>query len=214
MTLATAKKFALGIGLTSKNLRSQELICSCINNGVCQKRNFINFNNFSNKKKEYSGRQLVGFSMEQMYSVVSDVGNYYNFVPWCKKSIVLKRRPDHLKADLVIGFPPINESYTSSVTLVRPHLVKAECTEGRLFNHLLTLWRFSPGLKRESQSCVVDFQTTFEFRSTLHSQLSHLFFDQVVRQMENAFLKEVERRYGTPKIQPQNLLLEPHNTMG
>lgn len=171
-----------------------------------QKRTFFSFPKQS-RTREYTGRQLVGFTMEQMYEVVSDVENYYKFLPWCKKSIVLQKNPGNLKADLIIGFPPINESYTSKVTLVKPHLVKAECTDGRLFHHMLTLWRFSPGLKRQQQSCVVDFQITFEFRSAFHSHLSNLFFDQVARQMEGAFIKEVGQRYGPATIPPRNLLI-------
>lgn len=146
------------------------------------------------------------FTMEQMYEVVSDVENYYKFVPWCKQSIVRTKSPSNLKADLIVGFPPINESYTSNVTLVKPYLVKAECSDGRLFHHLLTLWRFSSGLKREHQSCVVDFQIAFEFRSAFHSHLSNLFFDQVARQMEGAFIKEAGRRYGPASMPPRNLL--------
>ncbi|CAH0721760.1 unnamed protein product, partial [Brenthis ino] len=187
-----------------------------VNNDQCQcyksqyqKRTFINFPK-SSRKREYSGRQLVGHTMEQMFEVVSDVENYYKFVPWCKQSIVLKKTPDFLKADLIVGFPPINESYTSNVTLVKPYLVKAECMDGKLFEHLLTLWRFSPGLKREKQSCVVDFQITFEFRSAFHSHLSNLFFDQVARQMEGAFIKEVGKRFGPASMQPTNLLQNGH----
>ncbi|XP_028173433.1 coenzyme Q-binding protein COQ10 homolog A, mitochondrial [Ostrinia furnacalis] len=170
-----------------------------------QKRTFINFPP-QNRTRQYSGRQLVGHTMEQMFEVVSDVENYYQFVPWCKKSVVLLKTPARLKADLIVGFPPINESYTSNVTLMKPHLVKAECTDGKLFHHMLTLWRFSPGLKREQQSCVVDFQITFEFKSAFHSHLSNLFFDQVASQMESAFIREVGRRYGPATMQPRNLL--------
>lgn len=184
--------------------KDTSLGCQC--HGTDQRRTFLSFPQAS-RKREYCGRQLVGYTMDQMYEVVSDVENYYQFVPWCKKSLVLKKTDDHLQADLIVGFPPINESYTSSVSLVKPHMVKAECTDGRLFHHLLTLWRFSPGLKREQQSCVVDFQITFEFRSAFHSHLSNLFFDQVARQMESAFIKEVGRRYGPATMPPRNLLL-------
>lgn len=173
------------------------------------KRTFFNFPK-SSRKREYCGRQLVGHTMEQMFEVVSDVENYYKFVPWCKKSLVVKKAPEFLKADLIVGFPPINESYTSNVTFIKPHLVKAECMDGKLFHHLLTLWRFSPGLKREKQSCVVDFQITFEFRSAFHSNLSNLFFDQVARQMEGAFIREVGRRFGPASMQPTNLLQNHH----
>ncbi|CAG9585304.1 unnamed protein product [Danaus chrysippus] len=173
-----------------------------------QRRLFFNFPK-SSRKREYCGRQLVGYTMEQMFEVVSDVESYYKFVPWCKRSIVLSKTTDQLKADLIVGFPPINESYTSNVTFVKPYLVKAECMDGRLFHYLLTLWRFSPGLKREQQSCVVDFQITFEFKSTFHSHLSNLFFDQVARQMEGAFINEVGKRFGPPTIMPRNLLQNP-----
>lgn len=148
--------------------------------------------------------------MDQMFEVVSDVENYYKFVPWCKQSIIVKKSTDFLQADLIVGFPPINESYTSNVTLIKPYLVKAECQDGKLFHHLLTLWRFSPGLKREKQSCVVDFQITFEFRSAFYSNLSNLFFDQVARQMEGAFIREVGNRFGPASMPPTNLLQNHH----
>lgn len=145
-----------------------------------------------------------------MFEVVSDVGSYNKFVPWCNKSTVLRKSPGNLKAELVVGFPPIKESYTSNVTLVKPFLVKAEVTDTKLLHYLHTLWRFSTGLKREQQSCVVDFQITFEFRSAFHSHLSNLFFDQVARQMEGAFIKEVGRRHGPATMQPRNLLINDH----
>ncbi|XP_053625642.1 coenzyme Q-binding protein COQ10 homolog A, mitochondrial [Plodia interpunctella] len=175
-----------------------------------QKRTFISIPRPSRTRK-YSGRQLVGYTMDQMFEVVSDVGSYCQFVPWCKKSLVLKKTPGFLQADLVVGFPPINESYTSNVTLVKPHLVRAECMDGKLFDHMLTLWRFSPGLKREQQSCVVDFQITFQFKSVFHSHLSNLFFDQVARQMESAFIKEAGKRNGPATIQPRNLLISTNS---
>lgn len=143
--------------------------------------------------------------MEQMYTVVADVENYKKFVPFCKKSIVQTRGPEHMRADLVIGFPPIQESYTSSITLYKPNLVKAVCMEGKLFNYLLTEWKFSPGLKGNPQSCIIDFLVSFEFRSILHSHLAHVFFSEVVRQMEDAFLREATNRFGKASVKTQKL---------
>jgi coenzyme Q-binding protein COQ10 len=139
--------------------------------------------------------------MDQMYTVVADVENYYKFVPFCKKSMVYDKKEDNfLKADLVIGFPPLTERYTSSVTLAKPNLVKAECNDGRIFSYLLNHWRFSPGLKDVPQSCVIDFAVSFQFKSAIHSQLANFFFDQLVIQMEKAFIDEAEERFGKPAI--------------
>ncbi|KAL1486274.1 hypothetical protein MTO96_031459 [Rhipicephalus appendiculatus] len=72
----------------------------------------------------YSERKLLGYSQEQMFEVVSRVEFYRDFVPWCTQSRVTARSPHALTAYMKVGFPPIVESYTSHVTLVRPTLVK------------------------------------------------------------------------------------------
>lgn len=69
-----------------------------------------------------------------------------------------------------------------------------------MFDHLTTTWKFSPGLSTELQSCVIDFHVSFSFRSAFHSQLAHVFFNELVRQMERAFFTEAEQRFGKPSI--------------
>lgn len=152
------------------------------------------------------GRQLVGYSMDQVYEVVSDVKNYYKFVPWIRRSIVYITTPDYLKADLDVGIAPFNEVCRSHVTLIKPIMVKATCPEGRIFNSLNTLWEFSPGLKRNEQSCIIDFRMTIEFSSILHSYLPNIFFNHVARRTEDAFIKEVARRNGPGSIEPQRII--------
>lgn len=67
---------------------------------------------------------VLRYTPEQMFKVVASVDQYQHFVPWCKKSQVMKGRNGDVQAELEIGFPPIVERYTSEVTVVPNHQVR------------------------------------------------------------------------------------------
>ncbi|CAF2052743.1 unnamed protein product [Rotaria magnacalcarata] len=154
-----------------------------------------------NKTQHYAEQRLLGYTSDEMYAVVVDVARYREFVPWCIRSEILKPvQPKLFKARMEIGFQVLKEQYTAVVTHEKPGLVKSVCTDGALFNYLITEWRFLPGAEKQPRSCVLDFYVSFEFRSLLHAKVATMFFDEVVRQMVSAFLKRAEKLYGPASI--------------
>ena len=113
-------------------------------------------------------------------------------------SVVTSRSDEHLKADLIVGFPPLTEKFASSVTLVPAESVKAVSADGKIFNYMNTAWKFSPGVEGNPNTCLVEFTISYEFKSPLHSQLSSLFFNQVAKKTLAAFSNEARKRYGRP----------------
>ncbi|KAM8825353.1 coenzyme Q-binding protein COQ10 homolog, mitochondrial [Synchiropus picturatus] len=172
-------------------------------------RSFINLAAaVSSRRMEYSECRTLRYTPEQLYTIVANVDQYQHFVPWCKKSHMMRRQNGNVQAELEIGFPPVVERYTSDITVVPNHLVRAVCTNGTLFSHLETIWRFAPGPDNVPDSCKVHFHVSFEFRSLLHSQLASVFFDEVVKQMVSAF----ERRAASLFKHQQGETLSRHAT--
>ena len=58
-----------------------------------------------------------------MFSIVENVGEYKEFVPWCRRSDIICEQKHSMEAELEIGFPPLVESYVSRVTFVPPAVV-------------------------------------------------------------------------------------------
>ncbi|CAG8433621.1 10918_t:CDS:2 [Diversispora eburnea] len=173
-----------------------------------QKRNFFNFSDIMSSKKSYTGNKIVGYTQKQLFDVVSNVDDYYNFIPFCINSEVLKtqyvdQRTKILTAALGVQFIGYSETYVSEVTCKRPSYVQAVASADSLFNHLTTLWQFIPDQKLPPTHCHLDFYIEFEFSSPLYAQVSNMFTEQINEIMVTAFEKRCEEIYGPPAHDPQ-----------
>lgn len=143
----------------------------------------------------HAERQIVPYTPEQLFDLVADVGKYPQFLPWCIGARVRGSSPTALVADLTIGFGPFRESFTSRVTLDRPHRVRVRYENGP-FRYLNNQWDFRP----HEGGTEVAFFVDFEFRSRILQAAIGVVFNEAVRRMVNAFQKRAREIYGPPVL--------------
>ena len=131
-------------------------------------------------------RATLRYSAEELFAVVADVKDYPAFVPWCSGARLQREDQREIIAELVIGFGPFQESFTSQVTLDRPRQVLVRATEGPL-EHLTNTWTFTPS-KDETH---VDFVIDFQFKSHLLDHVANQMFHEAATRMMSAFESRV-----------------------
>ncbi|XP_065839655.1 coenzyme Q-binding protein COQ10 homolog A, mitochondrial-like [Oscarella lobularis] len=158
-------------------------------------------NPFQSDSISYSKQKVLRYTPEQVFNVVADVDSYKYFLPWCRDSRVYDRKGTKAKGLMIVGFPPFVERYTSDMTLIKPSLVRSIASGDKLFKELITEWKMSA----VEEKCVVDFNISFQFRSSLHSKVATVFFDEVARTMVGAFERRCADLYGFRPISKKNL---------
>lgn len=139
----------------------------------------------------HAERRTLPYSPEQLFDLVAAVENYPEFLPWCIATRVRSRTDTLLVADMVIGFKVFRESYTSRVTLNRPHGIHVEYEHGP-FKYLTNNWKFIP----IEGGTEIDFDVDFEFRSRILERAIGAVFTEAVHRMVGAFETRAHDLYG------------------
>ncbi len=141
----------------------------------------------------HAERKFVPYRPDQMFELVADVAKYPQFLPWCVGARVRSRSESEQVADLIIGFGPFRESFTSRVGMTRPGLITVRYENGP-FKFLENRWRFEPA----ADGCEIDFYVDFEFRSRVLQAAIGTVFGEAVHRMVAAFIKRADVLYGPP----------------
>lgn len=165
-----------------------------------QQRPIFNFAGFGGDlTKSYHEKKLLGWSPRQVYDVVAAVEHYSKFVPWCQRSsVMLRRPPGYLEAELEVGFQMFVERYTSKVTLHCPTAVHSRVDDSTLFSHLTNKWEFRLG--PTPHTTWLTFEVDFAFKSPLYRQVASIFFEEVVQRMMGAFEGRCAQIYGPSSL--------------
>lgn len=140
---------------------------------------------------KFADKKVMPYSQQQMFDVISDVGSYPKFLPWCLGSRIYNKKDGQFDADLIIGFKAFKERFTSRVTLHPNSAIEVDYIKGpmrRLYNH----WKF---IEVEGGT-LVDFEVDFEFKSRILARMIGPVFEEATRRMISAFETRAKELYG------------------
>ncbi|MGZ5874949.1 MAG: type II toxin-antitoxin system RatA family toxin [Bradyrhizobium sp.] len=147
---------------------------------------------------QFSSKRRVQHSASQMFDLVADVERYPEFVPLCSSLKVHQRMPkpdgtEILVCEMTVSFKLVRETFTTRVTLDRPHLkILVEYLKGP-FSNLENRWSFEP---KSDNACDVGFFLAYEFKSRMLAMLMGTMFDTAFQRFAAAFEKRADVIYG------------------
>ncbi|MCK5726041.1 MAG: type II toxin-antitoxin system RatA family toxin [Thiotrichaceae bacterium] len=135
---------------------------------------------------------LVPYSPIQMYTIVKEVDQYPNFLPWCGDAKTLSVDGNTTTASITIAKGPVNKTFTTSNILVEGESLEMQLINGP-FKSLNGLWTFQD---IKGQACKISFDLDFQFSSRLVELTIGPIFNQIANSLIDAFIEEAKKQYG------------------
>lgn len=143
----------------------------------------------------HAEKRILPYSSEQLFDLVMDIDKYPEFLPWCLAARVNERKRNELGADVIVGYGPFREKFTSRVRFKRPKEIEVDYLQGPL-TQLQNKWTFRD---MRGGQCEVDFFIDFALKSKLFEKLVDQFFHRALVKMINAFEARALKLYGGKK---------------
>jgi ribosome-associated toxin RatA of RatAB toxin-antitoxin module len=138
---------------------------------------------------------LIWYSPEEMFALVTDVGRYPEFLPWCDRASVLSSDGEGMTAEIGIAFSGLRQTFTTRNTHVPGRQVNMKLVKGP-FSKLDGVWTFAPVGEGKQRACRVELQLNYGFDNFALSAVVGPVFDRIAGSLVDAFVKRAEQVYG------------------
>ncbi len=138
---------------------------------------------------------LIWYSAEEMFSLVTQVARYPEFLPWCDHAAVLAEHEGGMKAEVGIAIGGIRQTFTTHNDHVPGREVAMKLVDGP-FSHLDGHWRFNPLGQPGQRACKVELDLRYAFKNAALAALVGPVFDKIAGSLVDAFVKRAEQVYG------------------
>ena len=135
---------------------------------------------------------LVGYSADEMFSLVDAIESYPQFLPWCAGAEVSHRDAEITRATLHIDYRGVRQSFTTENAKQEPRVMLIRLVEGP-FKALEGSWRFTD---LSDAGCKVELSLSYEFSGRLLEKLVGPVFAFIANSLVDSFVKRAQSVYG------------------
>lgn len=138
---------------------------------------------------------LIWYSAEEMFGLVSDVGRYPEFLPWCDHGRVIEQDERGMVAEVGIDFSGIRQVFTTRNDHVPGRQIAMRLVRGP-FSSLSGGWSFAPLGADGQRACRVELKLSFGFSNAALGAVIGPVFERIAGSLVDAFVKRAEQVYG------------------
>jgi len=136
---------------------------------------------------------IASYSAEQIYSLVTDVQSYPNFIAACSAGSIDKVHDDGYTATLAFALAGIGQSFTTRNVAVPHESISMNLVKGP-FKYLNGQWKFR---QLGENACKVEFELDYEFSLFFMNKLTKSTFNKIAESMVDTFHAEAIRKFGS-----------------
>ena len=141
---------------------------------------------------------LLSYSTREMYTLVTGVADYPQFLPWCAEAEILAQTEQGMTARLTLAFGGARYAFTTHNRHVDDSSVHMGLVDGP-FSRLDGHWRLRPLVAQgaaPASACKVEFDLRYAFANNALAAVVSPVFDRVARTMVDSFVRRAEQVYG------------------
>jgi ribosome-associated toxin RatA of RatAB toxin-antitoxin module len=141
---------------------------------------------------------LLWYSPAEMYTLVTAVQDYPQFLPWCERAEVLEQHAGGMTARLHMALKGLRHAFTTRNVHLPNESVVVDLVDGP-FSQLDGHWKFlalGQPAADESKACRVEFDLRYAFSNAAFEAVLSPVFDRVANTLVDSFVTRAEQVYG------------------
>ncbi|KNZ31440.1 MAG: cyclase [Methylibium sp. NZG] len=142
---------------------------------------------------------LLWYSPAEMYTLVTAVSDYPQFLPWCERAEVLEQHTNGMTARLHMALSGLRHAFTTRNVHVKDESVTVQLVDGP-FASLDGHWKFvalpQASAQAAPKACRIEFELRYSFSNGAFEAVLSPVFDRVANTLVDSFVKRAEQVYG------------------